>query len=646
QQTAEQYFGQRSPIGETLLLFGEQPLTVGAVLADLPANQHFHFDFVTNIHNSLYYADDLENHQWVSNNYRTYFRLAAGHSTVEITAQLPRLDQIAKSYYTHSSFSPNYFIQALTDIHLHSNMNIEMGANGDIRYVYLAFSIGLVILLLALINYLNLANARSSQRIKILGVRKVLGARKHQIMGQLLAEALLIITISFTLATGITQWLLPTFNQLMGLSISTALWQHSSLLLTVLLLCLSMGILVSLYPVWKTSSLVSSEALKGRRSTRQKRENWIKNSLIVGQFAVAILLTISTFIIYQQLHYTQEKVVGFDREQVLYIPYQNQEILSQRDVLRATLSQHPDIVQVTFGSNLPLNSENQGVAREWEGNTDQSEQPIYRNYVDYDYLNTLGIELLAGRNFSPNIRTDAQEAYLLNEAAVKALGWTNEDAVGKKIAEGQVIGVVQDYHFQPFQLAIEPLFFRLQNEYTSRYGNLIIKMNSKSPREVLAHVEKTVATHLPSLPADIRFLDESYAALYQREERFGQLFSLFSGIAILIACLGLFGLITHSVTARTKEIGIRKILGATVIQLIQLLSGRFIWQVILATLLATPLAWWSMQYWLSSFAYRIQISWWTFLWIGLFALSLAALTTGVQAWRAAVRNPVDTIKIE
>lgn len=639
---ARKYFGKASPLGETLTLHNDTPVTVAAVIADVPNNQHIDFDFITAIQNFPYYQGDKERYKWGSNNYRAYLLLEEGQSATALGDKLTVLDEIAKPFYGDFLFYPEYFLQRLTDIHLHSQLNMELKANSDIRYVYLAASIGIIILLLAFVNYLNLANARTAQRIKAIGVRKVLGAEQRQVVGQLMTESLLLVSISFGLAVVLSKVILPFFNQLLDVPLSFGVFQQFGLLFTLLGGVLLVGVLASLYPAMVAATVPSVQALKGKRSNSQRREKWVKAGLVVGQFAAAIVLAICTIVIYQQLHYTQNKAVGFDREQVVYIPYQDQDVLEKADVIRSSLLQHPAIADVAFGSNLPLHSENQGIADEWEGNTNGDEQPIYRNWIDYNYLDLLGIELVEGRNFSRSNTTDASQSYLLNEAAVKALGW--EEGVGKAFEDGQVVGVVKDFHFQPFQLAIEPMFLRIYNEYTSRYGNVIVKLKPGYDRKTMVYIEDQLAEHLPTLPAGIRHLDESYASLYDRERRFGQVFQFFAGLAIFIACLGLFGLITHSVVQRTREIGVRKVLGASSAQLVALLSGRFVWQVGIAAIVAAPVAWWAMQTWLQAFAYRISLEWWVFVVASLGALLLALVTTGTQAWRAAGINPAETLK--
>jgi putative ABC transport system permease protein len=283
---------------------------------------------------------------------------------------------------------------------------------------------------------------------------------------------------------------------------------------------------------------------------------------------------------------------------------------------------------------------------QWEGNAAGAELPIYRNWVDYEYLDLFAMELVAGRNFSPDHPTDNPDGYLLNEAAVQALGWKNTAAVGRQFAEGRVIGVVKNFHFQPFNLIIEPQFMRLQNKYTSRYGHIAVKIRGDRQEAAIAHLERTMAAVLPLIPYDLHYLDESYRQLYTSERRFAKAFTLFTGLALFIACLGLLGLVTQQVLQRKKEIGVRKVLGASVASLVGLVAAGFLRRITLAALIAAPLAWWGMQHWLAAFAYRIELSAWVFLLVGAGTLLLALVTIGSQSIRAALANPVRAIRSE
>ncbi|MEO0331060.1 MAG: FtsX-like permease family protein, partial [Bacteroidota bacterium] len=336
-----------------------------------------------------------------------------------------------------------------------------------------------------------------------------------------------------------------------------------------------------------------------------------------------------------------------NREQVVYVPFNFEEIDENTDVIRNELLTHPKIERVSKSIELPLNSGNQGIVDKWEGNDGQREFFCYRNYVDYDYLDLFEIELLAGRNFSPDYGTDSIDSYILNESAVKAVGWTPESAIGKGFREGQVVGVVKDYHFQPMDLSIEPLWMmlRLKNNYGS-FGNISMKVGMDDWENTLAYVRQTFISIAPSIPFEYRFLDESYNQLYQSEQHLGQAFTIFTVLALLIACIGLFGLVSYNVVQRTKEIGIRKVLGASVLAIVELLSKDFLKLVVIALVLASPIAWYAMQQWLNDFAYRIDIQWWVFMLVAVFAVGISVLTVSFRSIRAALANPVDSLRNE
>ncbi|MGD1890603.1 MAG: ABC transporter permease [Cyclobacteriaceae bacterium] len=374
----------------------------------------------------------------------------------------------------------------------------------------------------------------------------------------------------------------------------------------------------------------------------------LRNGLIIGQFTAAIVLAISGVVVYQQLGYIQNKKLGFNREQVVYVPFYFEEIDNNTEVIRNELLTHPKIEKVAKSTDLPLNSGNQGVIGKWEGNDGQGEFYCYRNYVDYSYLDVFEIDLLAGRNFSPDYVTDSTESYILNESAVKALGWTPESAIGKGFREGQVIGVTRDFHFQPMDLAIDPLFMMLRTEHNNygNRGNISMKVSMDDWENTLAYVRQTFKSNAPSNPIEYRFLDESYTQLCHSEQRLGQAFTIFTMLALLIACIGLFGLVSYNVVQRTKEIGIRKVLGASVLAIVELLSKDFLKLVVIALVLATPIAWYAMQQWLNDFAYRIDIQWWVFILVAILAIGISVLTVSFQSIRAALANPVDSLRNE
>jgi putative ABC transport system permease protein len=371
----------------------------------------------------------------------------------------------------------------------------------------------------------------------------------------------------------------------------------------------------------------------------------LRNLLVVGQFAASTALAIGSVVIYQQLRYIQNKELGYNRDQVVYVPYRNADISRAIPAIRARLLSNPRIENVSFPVYMPLNMHSETIANVWEGNHTRQDLFIYRNYVDYDFLDLFQIRLKEGRNFSPDHPTDSTDSYLLNEAAVKAMGW--QSAVGKGFEGGKVIGVVKDFHFQPFGLAIKPLYLKFRKgKGTYDMDHIAIKVNPTEMTSTLAGIQKTVKTLLPGLAYEHRFMDEAYAQLYASERRLGQTFSLFTLLALFIACLGLFGLVSHHVLQRTKEIGIRKILGASVPQLVTLVSREYVKLIGGAFLVATPVAWYAMHRWLAHFAYRIDISWWIFAGAGVLSLGIALLTVGFQGIRAALANPVDSLRRE
>ena len=354
---------------------------------------------------------------------------------------------------------------------------------------------------------------------------------------------------------------------------------------------------------------------------------------------------IGSVVVFQQLNYIQNKKLGYNRDQVVYIPYQRISIIDKTETIRNELLKHPNIEKVSFPTYMPLNMISQGVVDEWEGNPTKEELPIYRNYVDEDFLDLFEIELEGGRNFSAALSTDSTESYILNKVAVEKLGWASP--IGKSFGHGRVIGVMENFHFQPFSLAIEPMFMTFHNQHNSFYlGNIALKMKRDEAEQTLAYVEKTVKNILPQMPFDPRFMDESYNQLYQAEHRFGQAFNIFTLIAFFIACIGLFGLVTHHVFQRTKEIGIRKVLGASVTNIVGMISKDYLKLVLTALVIAIPVAYWSMNQWLQDFAYRIEIQWWIFLVAGVLAISIAFLTISSQSLKAALNDPVDSIKNE
>ena len=643
---AKQFFGNNSPIGKEMEGRDEKMMTVKAVIEDVPDNHHFKFNYLTSLDNSSWYVNDKKNWRWSASNYWSYILLKEGANFQKVeTAMIPFGEKAAAELVTYNlSIKPRWFLQPLTDIHLHSRMNYELEANSDIRYLKLSVSIAFIILCLALINYMNLATARSSKRAKEVGVRKVLGAKKGQLVSQFMAESLLLTLFSFGLAIGLAGLLLPFFNQLMGLEIPFQLSNNNLFLIGMGTVALLLGGLSGLYPAVLSSAIAPINALKGSWFKNRKDGAFLRNLLVVGQFTAAIVLATSSVVIYQQLQFIQNKKLGYTRDQIVYIPYQQQPVFDKSNTIRTELIKHPKIDKVTIPLMLPIDNIGQVIEHEWDGNTTKEELLIYNNFVDYDFLDLFEIDLLTGRNFSPAFPTDSTSGYILNESAVKRLGWDNASAIGKSFINGKVIGVIKDFHFLRLDLAIEPLYLKFIDKRTTSYiGNIVLKMNMEDAENTIAYIQNTLKKVLPELPFEHRYLDESFNQLYESEKRFGTAFNIFTLIALFLACIGLFGLVTHQVLQRTKEIGIRKVLGASITNIVSLISKDFLKLVILSSLMAAPLAWWSMNTWLQDFAYRIELNWWVFVIVGLVAILIASLTVGSQSLKAALANPVEAI---
>ncbi|MFK7936546.1 MAG: ABC transporter permease, partial [Saprospiraceae bacterium] len=509
---AEKYFGAASPLGQLMELRNDRKMVVKAVIEDVSENQHLGFEFIIPIENYGEYVRDRDNWQWASNNYVTYVVLPPNYNFHTLEDKMKVFEPEVKAAYAEFPFYAEYFLQPLRDVYLHSNINMESGKSGDVRYLYLSATIALIILLLALFNYMNLSVARFGQRAREVGVRKVLGAKRGQLVQQFMAESILLTALSFTFAIGLSRMLLPVFNNLMGLQMPFNLGNNRMILFTFIAVAVVLGALSGLYPAILSSAIAPVKALQSNWFKNRKSGAFFRNTLVVGQFATAIILAIGSVVIYQQLEYIQNKKLGYSRDQVMYVRYRNQHIINKTATLRNELLKNPQIEKVSLVSNLPLDSYNQGIVSEWEGNTEKKEIPIYRLRTDYDFIDLFEIDLIEGRNFSRDHPTDSTASYILNEYAVKALGW--ETAAGKSFKDGKVIGVVKDFHFQPFKLSIEPMFITFHNKWTSYYaGNIAMKVDMKNTDETIAHVQQTIKAVLPEIPFDINYMDDAYNQL-------------------------------------------------------------------------------------------------------------------------------------
>ena len=642
---AKKIFGKESALEKTILYNSDKTMIVKGVIPDPPKNQHFGYSYIASVKMEGQYDFDVD--RWISNNYYTYVLLEEGHDYKNLQEKMKVYEKITKPAFAKVGFlfHPEYILQPLKDIHLYSKMNFELGTNGDIDYVYFFAFIAFIILILASINYMNLATAKSAQRAKEVGVSKVLGARKTHLILQFLGESFLFTLISFLLALVLTILLLPVFNEMLAKNIPFDLVGSWWVLLGMLFVGVLLGVLSGLYPAMFLSGVSPVKALKGNFLKSHKDGALIRNTLVVGQFVVAIALAVGSIVVHQQLQFTKNKKLGYNKQHIVHVPYWQKEIAQKEDVLREELLAHPKIHKASFSRQLPMNMTNEGPVDVWEGNVTKEQLYIYRSYVDYDYINVLEMELVEGRAFSKEFATDSTEAYILNETAIKKLGW--KTAVGKTFNDGRVIGVIKDFHLQTFNLPIEPLFMKMRREgWDKNHGHVILKMDLDDYENTRAFIEKTMKAIVPWAPYEARIMEDSYAALYEEENRLGKAFNIFSLLALFIAGMGLFGMVSFQVLQRTKEIGIRKVLGSSVKDIVKLISKDFLKLIVLSLIIATPIAYFGMNNWLEAYAYKIDIQWWVFALVGLVAMFVALITISFQSIKAALANPVKSLRTE
>jgi len=646
---AKKYFGSADPIGKILRIGGTKDFIVTGIAKEAPSNSQIKFDFVASF-TSLGAAKE---EKWFEANYVTYLLLSPN---TKISAVQDRIRAYMKKVnkdemkLSGSQFL-TYSLEPLTRVHLHSAYD-GFEPNNSITYIYILAIVALLILCIASVNYTNLATAQSASRTAEIGIRKVLGAERFQVFRQFIGESLLITAIAMILALAIAYALLPLFNQLAGKELEhSVLFQPSTL--TVLAVT---GILVSLaagsYPALVLSNLKLINILKSGFSFTAGGGG-IRKSLIVFQFVISIFLLIATTIVLQQLSYIRNKDLGYDKDHVLVLPMDNIMRPGYDDLKKAMLS-NPAIKNVGAAYEEPTDIGWGDGITAGEGAT-AKEITVNAIPVDEDFVKTLGLKIIAGTDYSyadvqavdtSDNMAHFQHVFMLNESAVRSLGWTPEEAIGKKISKGwpgTVKAVVKDFHFRSFHNPITPLVIFLDKRMTQR---IFVKVEGKNLSSTLKSLEATWKQRVAHRPFEYHFLDEDYESLYKSEQRVAGIFSTFSTLAILLACLGLFGLTAFAVVQRTKEIGIRKILGANITSIISLLSKDFMLLVLVAIVLASPLAWYAASRWLQDFAYRINIEWWVFVIAGIVALGIALLTISFQAVKAALANPVKSLKTE
>ncbi|MCJ7582126.1 MAG: ABC transporter permease [Candidatus Aminicenantes bacterium] len=639
---AKKYFDNADPLGKTILYNEKHDMVVTGIYKDLPKNSHFTMDIVIPFDAQKTFSNrNLDT--WGSSSYFTYFLLQEGADPEALEDKFPAL--LEKYSKGKGLDNTKYYLQPLTQIHLHSNINFELAPNSDIKYIYLFSSIALLILLIACINYINLATARSAKRSKEVGLRKVVGAHRHQLFRQFLGESTLITFFALLLTLGLIALSLPAFNRFVEREIAFNPTHNLGLLLGILITFALVALLAGGYPAAHISRFRPISALKSS-SERGKKSVFFRNTLVVFQFLISILLILSTIVIRSQLRYIQNKEMGYNREHIVVLRPRDENLRKQIDVFKTNLKGNPDILNVSASSSLPNHVSSSEFA-DWPGKPEDLDIPIYVCEGDYDFVDVFELKMALGRNFSRKFPSDANGAFLINESAVKVIGW--DSPIGQEFGWeneepfGQVVGVLKDFHMHSLHQEIEPLYVSLRSDISSYVS---IKIRGENIPDTLAFIEETFKPFSPTYPFEFSFFDEVFDRAYKAEQKIGSLFNTFSLLTIFIACLGLFGLASFTAETRTKEIGIRKVLGASVPSIIQLLNQEYVKKVILAALVAWPLGFYSMSRWLQNFHYRIKLGVIPFLAAGLIALAIALITVSFQTFRAAAANPADSLHYE
>jgi putative ABC transport system permease protein len=652
-ETAEKkYFGNADPIGQSLQMEGNQPgegkytAKVTGVIHDFPANSNFRADIIVSMVTlSKKLADDIDNN-WESPIGHTYLLLPEGYNAAQLQSKFTAFtkkyaDKIVLGDKNHFALS----IEPLKNVYLHGKYPSQ--ENGNIYNVYIFSVIAIFILLIACINFINLTTARSLERAKEVGVRKVIGSSRLQLIRQFLGESSIICFIASLFACLFCYLFLPVFNKLCGKIVSNGLFEHSATLLLLLAIVLLVGLIGGLYPAFVLSSFKPVLTLK-KRFIAEKSGISLRQILVVSQFTISIILIICTIVVYLQLNYIRNQPLGFKKDQMLVIDFHHDQGVKENiEMVKKELSLIPNILSVSASSGIP-NSGFEPADYKIENKSGAMEHAAIALYmVDEDFFNQYQIGLLAGRVFSKNFTTDFKDALVVNEAALKTFGYTKaSEIIGKHFSgegEGTVIGVVKNFNFSSLHQNIAPLIFRtffLANRY------ITLNIASTNVLSTISALEARWKQLEPQRPLEYFFLDQAINKQYRSEENFGKLFLYFGVLAIFISCLGLLGLTLFSTFQRTKEIGIRKVLGASVTGIVYLLSGNFLKLVIIAFIIASPMAWIVMSKWLKGFAYHINISWWIFFAAGLLAIAIAFITVSFQSIKAAITNPVKSLKAE
>jgi putative ABC transport system permease protein len=652
---ASRYFGKEDPINKTIKIDKTDFVVKGVFVK--PSHFHFDFNYLMALPAAKLPADRMERWSW--HQFYTYVKLKPGADVQQLQQKFqahikkeifPTLEQEG------STFLP--FFQPLKDIHLKSaDFTYDNATRGNETYVKALTIIAVFVLIIACFNFINLATARSFRRAKEIGVRKVVGADRKQLTVQFIGETVLLALFAVVLATLITLLIIPSLNQFTGKSISFNPFTNPLLALLILSAGIVIGIIAGMYPAFVLSGFQPIKVLKNMKLTGSGNStSWLRQALVVVQFALSALLIVSTIIVFKQTQFLNDKDLGFKKEQIVYFQIRG-DVATNLETFKSELKRSPDIISVTSGYGLP-GDQYAGDGVTVPGNEGEKEYSAKVFIGDHDYIQTLGLRVIAGRDFSRDRTTDEREAFIINETAVKQFGFgTPEQAIGKPmywnewvpadtlnpVKKGEVIGVVQDFHYTSLHEKVTPSVIHI---YPAVAFKVAVKLNTADIKNTISYINNTWNKFSPGYPIDYKFMDETFGKMYESEQKLSSLLWVFTLMAIIIGCMGLFALAAFSAEQRIKEIGIRKVLGASVLNLTSLLAKNFLKLVLIASIIAFPIAWWAMDNWLEDFPYRVNISWWVFVATGIASLVIALITISFQAIKAALANPVKNLRTE
>jgi putative ABC transport system permease protein len=655
QQVSSKLFGKQNAIGKALKIstpFGELQYTVRGVFQNAGVKSHLPVNFILSTNNTdvgMWMAGESS---WTNNNiFHTYFKLRANADVETFSKKLtPFLEHHAGDELKKAGYSKTLFLQPLKDIYLHSSIGNEIAANGNIKYLYILSSIAVFILLIACINFMNLSTAKSEKRAREVGVRKVMGAAKSSLIKQFLGESLIMCLISLMLGVILAALFLPLFNRLTQKELQ--LFSDPQYLYVVVALTVITGLLAGLYPAFYLSAFKPALVLKGKL-VNNLSATFIRKGLVVFQFGVSACLILAAIIIWKQLRFVQQQQLGFKKEQQLVLPLHEKQLALSYNSLKDELLKNPDVKSVTSASTYPGIPNLNTMLFYAEGKPSTDFVDIHMATVENDYFSTLGVNIISGRPFSKEFTSDSS-SIILNETAVKQLGYDPMHAVGKKVHYDwqnnhytlNIVGVAKDFHFESLHNPIRPFGFSTTNFFANKYAYVIASLQTNNYSRTLTRIQDSWESVYPNMPFTYSFIDQDFQRNYEKEKRTSGIVVSFTCIAILIACLGLFGLAAFSAETRTKEIGIRKVLGASEVAIVTLLSKDFLKLIVVALVIAFPLSAWAMNKWLSNFAYRIPVSWWMFAVAGGIAILIAFITISYQSIKSAFANPIRSMRTE